>query len=86
MNFSKQSNKKVSKEECQLCKISEKSWKEQEPAVTLPQGVIGPVCAAKVAPRLPLGKPKKTAQNAWKPHRRGVSDEHTEDLFDCAGH
>ena len=52
-----------------------------KPAVTLPQGVIGPVCAAKVAPRLPLGRAKKTAQTAGKPQRRGVCDEHTEDLF-----
>ena len=52
-----------------------------KPAVTLAQGVIGPVCAAKVAPRLPLGRAKKTAQNVGKSHRRGVSDEHTEDLF-----
>ena len=52
-----------------------------KPAVTLPQGVIGSVCAAKVAPRLPLGKPKKLAQTAGKRHRRGVSDAYTEDLF-----
>ena len=65
-----------------------KSWKclicgrlTLKPAVTLPQGVIGPVCAAKVAPRLPLGRAKKTAQTAGKRLRRGVSDEHTEDLF-----
>ena len=52
-----------------------------KPAVTLPKGVIGPVCAAKVAPRLPLGRAKKTLQTAGKRLRRGVSDEHTEDLF-----
>ena len=70
-----------------------KSWKclicgrlTLKPAVTLPQGVIGPVCAAKVAPKLPIGKPKKLAQTAWKRPRRGVSDAYTEDLFDCAGH
>ena len=52
-----------------------------KPAVTLQQGVIGPVCAAKVAPRLPLGRAKKTAQTTGKRLRRGVCDEHTEDLF-----
>ena len=52
-----------------------------KPDVTLPQGVIGPVCAKLVAPRLPLGKPKKSAQTAGKRHRRGVSDAYTEDLF-----
>ena len=52
-----------------------------KPAVTLAQGVIGPVCAKRVAPQLPLKRAKKTAQRAGKPHRRGVSDEHTEDLF-----
>ena len=55
-----------------------------KPAVTLPQGVIGPVCAAKVAPRLPLGRAKKTAQTTGKRLRRGVCDEHTEDLFNKA--
>ena len=70
-----------------------KSWKclicgrlTLKPAVTLAQGVIGPVCAAKVAPRLPLGRAKKTAQTNGKRKRRGVCDEHTEDLFDCAWH
>ena len=65
-----------------------KSWKclicnrlTLKPAVTLPQGVIGPVCAAKVAPRLPLGRAKKTAQTTGKRPRRGVSDAYTEDLF-----
>ena len=65
-----------------------KSWKclicgrlTLKPAVTLTQGVIGPVCAKRVAPRLPIGRAKKTAQTAGKPQRRGVSDEHTEDLF-----
>ena len=57
-----------------------------KPAVTLAQGVIGPVCAAKVAPRLPLGRAKKTAQTNGKRPRRGVCDAYTEDLFDCAGH
>lgn len=52
-----------------------------KPAVTLAQGVIGPVCAAKVAPRLPIGRAKKTAQTAGKRLRRGVSDAYTEDLF-----
>ena len=52
-----------------------------KPAVTLPQGVIGPVCAKRVAPQLPLGRAKKTAQTNGKRLRRGVSDEHTEDLF-----
>ena len=52
-----------------------------KPAVTLPHGVIGPVCAAKVAPRLPLGRAKKTAQTAGKRLRRGVSDDHTADMF-----
>ena len=52
-----------------------------KPAVILAQGVIGPVCAAKVAPRLPLGRAKKTAQTNGKRQRRGVCDEHTEDLF-----
>ena len=65
-----------------------KSWKclicnrlTLKPAVTLAQGVIGPVCASKVAPRLPLKRAKKTAQTAGKRPRRVVSDEHTEDLF-----
>ena len=52
-----------------------------KPAVTLPQGVIGPVCAARVAPQLPLGKPKKLAQTSGKRLRRGVCDAYTEDLF-----
>ena len=52
-----------------------------KPAVTLPQGVIGPVCAKRVAPQLPLGRAKKTAQTAWKRLRRGVCDAYTEDLF-----
>ena len=66
-----------------------KSWKclicnrlTLKPAVTLPKGVIGPVCAAKVAPRLPLGRAKKTVQTAGKRLRRGVlNDNHTADLF-----
>ena len=46
------------------------------------QGVIGPVCAAKVAPRLPLVRAKKTAQTTGKRPRRGVlNDQHTADLF-----
>ena len=52
-----------------------------KPALTLPQGVIGPVCAAKAAPRLPLGRAKKAAQTAGKRLRRGVCDVNTEDLF-----
>ena len=55
-----------------------------KPAVTLPQGVIGPTCAKRVAPQLPLGRAKKTAQIAWKRPRRGVSDEHTLHLFSKA--
>ena len=52
-----------------------------KPAVILPQGVIGPTCAKRVAPRLPLGRAKKSAQTARKRTRRGVSDAYTEDLF-----
>ena len=46
-----------------------------KPPVTLPQGVIGPVCAKRVAPRLPLGRAKKTVQTAGKRLRRGVLND-----------
>lgn len=41
-----------------------------KPAVTLPQGVIGPVCALKVAPKLPMGRAKKLSAPAAPKVRR----------------
>ena len=66
-----------------------KSWKclicgraTYKPPVILPQGAIGPVCAAKVAPKLPMGRAKKLVSPVPAFQKRSRwHDDCTADLF-----
>ena len=62
---------------CLIC-----GWLTLKPAVTLTQGAIGPVCAAKVAPKPPMGRAKKLVSPApVLPKRSRWHDRDTLYLF-----